>query len=498
MSSNSNGGTRSRPGPTSSGLPRSIFVQDEDPRRDAREAVDAVLSDGFMAAISILLVPIIVLPFFVTLPAAVANAFQVGDIVIILVFVVEYGSKLYLALDRRAFVRSPWHLLDLAVIVLSFVSYLPILGLHGTGSVILLLRLLRLPRVFAVAGRATSLGVAPAADTTGPPPAPPEPILRQLDPGHLLEAREISWAELEQHLATTEVEWIDLSRLSESALVRLSAAIRVPIHHFRYDQLDDIWPHFSRLESAVLLFLQSGEIRYPTTSREFYTIARRGAILVLRGPKVLTVTPEGVDAIDRVRATLDVATTNAENFRARVVEGVLEAMLQNYRGLLADVELEIAQIGRAPRSRLPKDFLARVYELQKAISRLAANIGHFRELLGRFASGRVTVEGEEAGAKERFESLADEVSYLSDLASDASESVGTIIDIYVNQSSFETNRVLKILAVITAVTLIPATLGSVLGIDGPYDFVLWQITLIIVFGMVFVTYVFLKLGWLRS
>jgi len=124
-------------------LPRSIFVPEEDPRREAREAVDAILSDAFMAFLSLLLLPIILIPFFVTLPPTLNELFDAGNLTIIVFFVVEYGAKLYLARSRRAFVRSPWHILDLVVIVLSLGSYAPLFGLAGHGSAVLLVRLLR-------------------------------------------------------------------------------------------------------------------------------------------------------------------------------------------------------------------------------------------------------------------------------------------------------------------------------------------------------------------
>ena len=114
-----------------SGLPRSIFVPDEDPHEAAREAVYAILSDPFMAFISLLLLPIILLPIFVSLPATIVQLLDYGDVTIVVFFVAEYASKIYVAKDRWAYVRSPWHLLDLAVIVLSFVTYLPIFALNG-------------------------------------------------------------------------------------------------------------------------------------------------------------------------------------------------------------------------------------------------------------------------------------------------------------------------------------------------------------------------------
>jgi Mg2+ and Co2+ transporter CorA len=484
--------------PTAAGLPRSIFVVEEDPRREAREAVNAILSDSFMAFLSLLLIPIIVLPFFVNLPAWINQLFDSADLTIILFFVVEYAAKLYLAYDRWAYFRSPWHLLDLAVILLSFVSYVPLFGLSGKGSAILLVRLLRLPRAFAVAGRTAGsrLGEVPA--DTAPPEVEVDTEIHQVDPKHPADPHTLDWRQLEEHLGTPDPEWIHISNFSDRALQQLGAILRLPVHHLRLQQLDDLWPHVGRIERAVIVFVQSGEIQYPKRTREFYTIARRGAIIILLGPKVVSISPHGMDPFPRVEQTLAQATDTAPPFRLRVVEGLLDATLRDYRQLLSDVDLEVSAIGRMPRSRLPKDFLARAYELQKSISRLHSNMIHFRELMGRFVSGRVVVDDVTEADKAQLEGLSDEATYLADLATESGESLQTVIDVYVNQSSFETNRILKILAVITAVALIPATIGGLLGIDGPYDFVLWQILLIVTLGMVFVTYCFLKLGWLRA
>ena len=479
-------------------LPRSIFVPDDDPHREAREAVYAVLSDSFMAFISLLLVPIIVIPFFVTLPASLQTIFDWSDVTIILFFVAEYASKLYLARDRWAYVRSPWHLLDLAVIVLSFVSYIPIFGLSGKGSALLLVRLLRLPRVFAVTGRAAGSRLGPEKSTAEAPPVEPEVGIREIDPTHLTEVHVLTWEELAEHLGTDRPEWIHLSNFSDAALARLSAVLHVPHHHLRLDQVDDLWPHIGRVERAVLLFLQSGEIRYPKQSREFYTIARRGAVIVVQGAKVISITPHGLDPFPRVLGWLQSGPLPPETFAVRVVEGLLDTTLREYRGLLTDVELEVSRIARTPRSRLPKDFLGRMYELQKTVGRLSTNLVHFRELVSRLNSGRIPLEGIDDEAKGRFETLGDETGFLSEIANDATERLGTIIDVYINQSSFETNRILKILAVITAIAIIPATIGGLLGVSGPFIVELWQIVIVVVLSMMFVTYCFLKLGWLRT
>ena len=477
------------------GLPRSIFVPVEDPRREARDAVDSILSDAFMAFLSLLLLPIILIPFFVTLPTTINALFDAANIVIIVFFVVEYGAKLYLAQNRGAFVRSPWHVLDLVVIILSVGSYAPFVGLAGHGSAILLVRLLRLPRAFAVAGRTAGR----RTEETEAPPIEVEvaPVIRQVDPAHLSEPRSLTWEELEAHLETKNVEWIHLSNFSESALLRLGQVLRLPEHRFRMHQLDDVPPHATRLGETVLLFLQSGEIRYPSRSQEFYTVARRGTVLILRGSKVLSVSPHDIDPYAKVEHLMDTEKSVPTDFRLRVVAALLESTLADYRRLFNDIEIEIAAIGRTPRSKLPKDFLIRIYEVHKSIAHLSSNTVHLRGLLARLVSSRIPISGMDESAKSHFETLSDETSYLSDIAEETSDSLQTVVDIYTNQSAFETNRVLKILAVITAVAIIPATIGGLLGIDGPYDFVLWQVLLEVSLGMVFATYCFVKLGWLK-
>jgi Mg2+ and Co2+ transporter CorA len=489
---------RTGPGTRRAELPRSIFVPQEDPREELREAVDAILSDAFMGFLALLLVPIILLPLLVSLPSTVGDLLNAGDVTIIGFFVVEYAAKLYLARDRWAYARAPWHLLDLVVILLSLASYVPLFGLSGRGSAILLVRLLRLPRLFAVGGRAVQGRLAREEEAV--PELPPEPValIRQVDASHPKAPRELTWEELAGHLASATPEWIHLSNVSEGSLLRLSALLQVHESHFRYRLLDDLWPHISRVERTVLLFLQTGEIRYPKRSQDYYTVARHGAIIVLQGAKVVSVSPHGVDPIPRVLEALQSSAPVASGFQIQVVEGILDTQLRQYRTLLAEIELEIGGIARTPRRHLPGDFLARVYEFNKAIVRLTTNISHFREVLGRILSGRVAVPGLDEPARGHLEGLSDEAGYLSDTVKEAADQLGTIIDVYVNQSSFETNRVLKILAVITAVAIIPATVGGLLGIDGPYDFVLWQVLLVISLSMLFVSYCFLRLGWLRA
>jgi Mg2+ and Co2+ transporter CorA len=485
--------------PDPDGLPRSIFVPSEDPRKDLRETLDSILSDRFMAFLSVVLIPVILVPFFVNLSDSVLSFLDICDVTVIVFFVVEYCTKIYLAKSRLEYFEAPWHLLDLAVVLLSFVSYLPIIRFGSRGSATLLVRLLRLPRALAVGGRAA--GSRMRTTTAEPVLAekPPPTVIRQVDASFKTEHDNLTWDDVERHLATREQEWIDIYNITEEGALRLSALLRVPPHHFRAREVNEFYPHVDYLQDVTFVFLQSGEVRYPERSERYLTIVRRGEVIICRGPKIISASPRGLDLFGKALADVK-GRLDQHGFVASVLYGILDSALREYRSILAEIESEVFRIGNTPRSRLPNDFLQRMYELTKEVNRLVSNIVHFKELLGVVTSRRVPLEGFGESREEDFKALQDEVSYLNDIGDDVVERLHNLIDLHINQSSYETNRVLKILAVITALAIIPSAIGGILGmnlLDVPYRFELWQIAIVISFSMAFVGYCFVKLGWLR-
>lgn len=478
-------------------LPRSIFVPELDPLRVPREAVDAILNDRLMAFLSILIIPIILLPLLVSLPTLVQGYLDTADYVVIAFFVVEYVAKLSLAADRRRHFLDPWHLLDLAVVVLSVGSYLPFLGLQRFGSAALLVRLLRLARVVAIGGRTTGRKVQ-GEEASVAPPAPTRPLsILQVDAQHPSRFDSLSWQELELHLPSSSEEWLDLSNVDDEGIARLSKLLELQSHQVRFRQVDELYPHVGQSSRGAMVFLQSGEVRYPERPEEAFSIANRGLVVIVVGPKVVTLSPHGLGLPAKALARLQ-GTLSGRSFGLAALLAILEASLEEYRAIFSEIELEAGQIISAPRSKLPRDFLARMYQIQKVALRLSSNLVHFRELLSRMGSGRIRVSGLDDRTKEDFDALSDETSFLGQVADDVTDNLETIINLYINQSSFETNRVLKILAVVATLAIIPAVVGGLLGVNPPFSSNLLGLFLFIVLSMSFVAYSFAKLGWLRS
>jgi Mg2+ and Co2+ transporter CorA len=477
-----------------------LFVPDPDPKKDSREAIDSILSDRFMAFLSILLIPIILLPLFVSLSDTDLSFLEICDATIILFFVVEYATKLYLAKVRWDYFKSPWHILDLVVIALSFVSYVPLVGLSGKGSAVLLARLLRLPRALTVAGRTAGGRIGKEEVEHDVETKQPDTIIRRVGADLSTVENDLTWEDLNKRLTDGKQEWLDIYNVTPEGIAKLSRMLQVAEPHFKTGVVDDIYPHVSYVQQLSFIFLQSGQIVYPKLPEHYLKIARSGVILICFGPKIISVSPHGNDLFKKVLESR--RDRHAENsFSFSVLYGILESMLSGYRSILVDIETEVGKLGNIPRSRLPKDFLTRVYELNKEVSKLVSNIVHFKGMLSIATSKRLPLEGFDEKAEDDFQVLMGEAQMLNELADDLSDNLQSIIDLYINQEAFETNRVLKILAVITSLAIIPAAVSGILGenlLGTPFNAQLWQVILGMSIAMVFALYCFIKVGWLKA
>jgi Mg2+ and Co2+ transporter CorA len=80
------------------------------------------------------------------------------------------------------------------------------------------------------------------------------------------------------------------------------------------------------------------------------------------------------------------------------------------------------------------------------------------------------------------------------------EAVLSLIDLHINVAAHDTNRFMRLVAIVSTLGLIPAITGGLMGmnlVDSPWPVTLGQVafgTLILILG---VLYAFLAKGWLR-
>jgi magnesium transporter len=348
----------------------------------------------------------------------------------------------------------------------------------------------------AVAGRRNNNSIA----MTGPAKQA-EATIRQAT-SDLGTISQLSWDGLKEHIEDRNCqEWLDISNVSDQDFARLSGILGIAEPHFKGTLVDEIYPHIDYVQKASFIFVQSGRIKYPAETADTYlTIARSGIIVICSGTKIITVSRHNVDLFDKVLETVQQAK-KGDGFVVPVLYGILDHLLNDYRTILSEFELEVLKISNTPRSKLPKDFLERIYQFDKEVARLVSNLVHFKDMLSIITSKKVPLQGFDKESEEAFQVLQDGASYLNELAHDLIDNLRSIIDLYINQTSFEANKILKILAVVTSISVIPTAVSGLLGtnlLDVPFGAYLWQISFTLTITMAFVAYAFTRLGWLKS
>jgi Mg2+ and Co2+ transporter CorA len=120
-------------------------------------------------------------------------------------------------------------------------------------------------------------------------------------------------------------------------------------------------------------------------------------------------------------------------------------------------------------------------------------------MLADLAAGRAIASGPES-TKEMFRRLAANAEYLYETVINVRDEVLSVMELHLNIVSFDMNRVMRVLAVVSVLGLIPAVIGGLFGmnlVDNPWPFTLPQVAFSISFGMVMCLYFFLVKGWLR-
>ncbi len=184
-----------------------------------------------------------------------------------------------------------------------------------------------------------------------------------------------------------------------------------------------------------------------------------------------------------------------------VLYEVLEYMLRKHKAIIAEIEMILLRMERILKPQNPSAFLERTFQLKKELTRIVSNMFHLREVITLIISRRVPIAGFDESSKALFDILQDEVTYLHETAEHSKENLLSIIDLHLNRTSYETNKGMRILAVLTALAIIPTMVSGLLGenlLDVPFNAYLWQILGLMIIAMLLILYVFVKLGWLKS
>ena len=418
-------------------------------------------------------------PMLFALPAPLARALDIAGWAIIAAFALEYLANLALASNRRAYVTNPWRIVDALIIVAPLVSLLPFApdALRSSPA----LRVLRLARVILFGARARH-GLAAGADmgiARAAPSGPPQ--VSELSPNG--SAQPLEWRELIAWSTRPDERWVHAANLDAAHIKELARIVQLPdvmvdaaLRESSYPRLESSarWAAF-----AMSLPGWSDEPRTPV----LLLVSRRHLLSLSLHPVALQSQP-GNDELP---------------WGTRCALHVIREVLARNEALALRVEHELSTLETLPAQESPESFFQAIFRLKRNLALAKGDLWRLRALLGMLAGGQRELPGV-GGDNACLRRLADQADYLHETIEKAHEQLLTLLDLHLNIASYDVNRFMRLLAVVSSLALIPTIIGGLLGMNvlgNPWPVTLTQIAFGTFILMLCVLYAFLAKGWLR-
>ena len=474
--------------------------------RELRQLINDLFREQVMGALALLLIPILLITDIAGVPAAVISFLSILDVAIWIFFILEYVCRLYVAENRWAYVTSPWNILDLIIIGLPAVALGIGMG-YGFARYFRVLRVMQAAQVLFRGGRTVKKHFTEKSSSqeSGEPKAAmrvrslpivvPPPI-----PGATSQVP--AWQPVTISSTATSIDhkdqWIDFSGLTQSDFPTLARITSVPAYILEVKLREHAYTRTETSGRLTTVFVKVPRVLRDPDTENSWRFSWDGVLLVYDDEGVMTFSHSTLPVLDEV-----VVTGPAEGIKLSG-PGILYLIVRHELSILEDLilaaEEQLVYLEVQPMNRLPSNFLAMMYTDQKAQSRIISGLLHTKTALEECCDNIQEVAGKNTVEEGRLRSLIDRCSLLSDNAQHVSDSFAWMVDFYLNTTSFSMNRVMKILAVLTALTMVPAIVGGLLGmnlIDNPWPATLLQMVTIVGLVMVLTAWVYFNLGWLK-
>ncbi len=472
-----------------------------DRKQRMRETVNLLLPDSLMIFLAVLMAPIVLIPIFVTLPLALDASFKVADYAILAVFILEYLLKTVSARDVWKHIISPWHLLDLFIIVLPLVTLLPVFATEF-GFSFPVLRLLRLIRVFALGGRAIDRKIAmsaaaPSADHT---PTQPSSEVRVMDVSLENVYKDIQYERLIDFLHSSSHTWIDISSVSEEDFDRLSKIFGIPRIILENELVDEAYPRVDYFDDYSLIYARIADFKVLDKGLSRLLVSRDGILVICQGQNIITLSKAPTRIFSLILEKARKIHTPGEPAVVTILYTLLRHILDKDKQIISALEQELMTLEGIPFKDRPSNFLEVTFNLRKEVNQLVPSMLHLKEIISVISTKRVPLEGFSERHEKIFDILMDEATYLHETAANVRDNLQSLIDLYINTTSYQMNKVMRLIAVFTCLGIIPAIILGALGTNvagNPWNIQLWQVFTVPLILMLALGWIFHRLGWTK-
>jgi magnesium transporter len=461
-----------------------------------KDPVYRIFTDDLMIALALLLIPAIFLPFLFKFSHMMLVLFRVVNYAIIVAFVLEYFLKLYVADSMRDYATNPWHILDFLIVVVSIANFLPWIPFGGIGRTSPLLRLLRITRIFAVAGRTVKRAI---------PTKPFEisgPLVSRMKINIHADGSTIKGAmkeDISRYLAASGYAWVDLQEVSEPDIDIISDALRIPGVVLTSKIIKESYPKIDSFKDFTSIFIRDIKLRSEGSGIKGIDISRNDMLIILADNYIATISAGKSELFDQVSGDGSVKEKK-EEFIPSILYSIFRRNIMDYDEVVRLLEHRSIALEELPAGMARPSFLEETFYFKKEVQKIHRDLWHFTRVLKAIRSWKVQPGGLKEEFLSLFNILYDESTYLYETSENVRGNLISLIELHINTISVGLNRVMRILAVITSIGLIPSIINGLFGenlIDSPYSMTITEIFFLEVSIMLLAAYAFYRRGWLR-
>lgn len=453
-----------------------------------------LFNDELMTVLAFLIIPVVGLPMLFAFSETMLAIFDLINYFIIVMFVAEYFTLLYLSDSRVKYAKDPWHILDLLIIVLAALEFVPFISFPG-GRASPVLRLLRVLRIFTALGRSAKSGKQET-------PLQVTPIQVSRMKVNILDRDGVRRCVSNDHKCniadTRGPAWIDIVDFSTIDLDQVSAAIHVPKIVLESKISQEAFPRIDYFKDYTTIFTWNVRLVSDGAGYRDMKVLFNGMLIVCSGDLIITICTGENLLFDEFIA--DGSIGMGDDFTTNVLYSLLKRKVHDGEDIIRSIERKTVRLEQLPVGKTPSSFLEDTFHLRKDVLIISKNLWHLRQVLDSLKSRKVALNDMKDEHLHLFDILYDEADYLYETVDNLAESLSSLRELHINTISYEMTRVMRILAVITCIALVPSTIGGLLGenlIGIPFPIHIGEVILIVISLMVLELYAFYKMGWLR-
>lgn len=464
-----------------------------------RERIQQAFSEDLMIGLAVILACVVILPIIFTFSHAMLVLFDYINYIIIIIFILEYLLKLYIAESRREFVLDIRHVLDLFIIVIALLDltkmeFVPHLILEQ-GKLSPVLRLLRVFLTIALAGR-TAERVKDDRPLIISPQTPHELQIGILD----AEGNRIVTQNTQSihSIPKDKPLWVDLQSVTEKNLDFIKERFDVHPDIIENKLIRESFPRIECNKDNTLIFLWDSRLKARDYDERSLNIVSNDMLIICEKSRLLTISTRKSDLFEIISSAK--LPRNQDDFAVSIMHALFQKKIEDYGAIVQRIERKTLEFEEIPVNMTSPQFLETTFHFRKEIQKIISNLWHFKKILEHIKDSKATLNGIDHTHDPVFDSFYDEAEYICETAQNIKESLISLIELHINTVSYDMNRVMKVIAVITCLAVIPSTIGGLLGenlMDQPYQVTINEVFFVVASLMLLGLYVFYKKNWLR-